>query len=114
MLVVAHLRSRLGTGAALVFAVLELAACLRAQTDVVPIYGARVIDGRGAPARAVSARIHGSRIDAAGAGVAAPTGRVVDAGGQTLIPGLFDLHTHIAGVAAELRRSALIEHRKGQ
>ncbi len=104
MRALAHLRSRPGTGASLVFAVLGRAACLRAQTDGVLIHGARVIDGTGAPACAVSVRIHGGRMDV-GTGIAAPTGgRVVEAGGQTLIPGLFDLHTHIARAIRMPRR----------
>src|SRR5213593_315122 len=85
---------------AAVFAVLSLAAGLRAQSDGVLIHGARVIDGTGAPARAVSVRFHGGRIDAVGTDIAAPSGaRVFEAGGQTLIPGLFDLHTHLSASA---------------
>src|SRR6185503_9002853 len=85
---------------AAILADLGLAACLCAGTDVVLIHGARVIDGTGAPARAVSVRINGNRIDAVGTDIAAPEGtRVIEANGQTLIPGLFDLHTHLSASA---------------
>src|SRR5271157_107265 len=68
-----------------------------AQTGVVAIRGARVIDGTGAPARTATVIIRGPRIEAVGADVAIPPGaRIVEAAGQTLIPGLFDLHTHLS------------------
>ena len=82
------------------FAVLALASDVCAQSEFVLIQGARVIDGTGAPARDVSVRFHGDRIDAVGTDVAAPAGsRVIEARGQTLIPGLFDLHTHLSASA---------------
>jgi len=68
-----------------------------AQPGVVAIRGARVIDGTGAPAQPATVLIRGPRIEAVGADVAIPPGaRVVEAAGETLIPGLFDLHTHLA------------------
>ena len=67
---------------------LAVLPCL-AQSDVVLIHGARVIDGTGAPARAVNVRLRGGRIDAVGTDIAAPAGaRIVEAAGKTLIPGL--------------------------
>ena len=84
----------------LVTAVLAFPAILLAQSDVVLIHGAQVIDGTGAAARAVSVRFCGDRIDAVGTDIAAPVGaRIVEASGQTLIPGLFDLHTHLSASA---------------
>src|SRR5688572_7085808 len=84
----------------LVTAVLAFPAILLAQSDVVLIHGAQVIDGTGAAARAVSVRFCGDRIDAVGTDIAAPVGaRIVEASGQTLIPGVFDLHTHLSASA---------------
>ncbi len=69
---------------------------LGAQQSIV-IRGARVVDGTGAPARVATVVIRGSRIEAVGAGAPIPAqARVIDATGQTLLPGLFDLHTHLA------------------
>jgi imidazolonepropionase-like amidohydrolase len=79
---------------------LWLAFSVFGQSDVVAIRGARVVDGAGAPARIATVVIRGSRIESVGADAAVPAGaRVIDAAGQTLIPGLFDLHTHLAASA---------------
>src|ERR1700733_4184325 len=73
-----------------------LAAGLKAQ-QVIVIRGARVVDGTGAPARMATVVIRGSRIEAVAANAPVPPqARVIDAAGQTLLPGLFDLHTHLA------------------
>jgi imidazolonepropionase-like amidohydrolase len=83
-----------------VLAFLLFLQAVAAQPQVVAIRGARVIDGTGAPAQAATVIIRGSRIEAVGADVAIPPGaRTVEAAGQTLIPGLFDLHTHLAASA---------------
>jgi imidazolonepropionase-like amidohydrolase len=71
---------------------------LFAQTDPVVIRGARVIDGTGAPARAVDVVIRAGRIESVG-GAAPQAARIIDASGQTLLPGLFDLHTHLTASA---------------
>ena len=80
-------------------AFLGLAAAIGAQQPIV-IRGARVVDGTGSPARIATVVIRGSRIEAVTpAGDAAPVpplARVIDAAGKTLLPGLFDLHTHLA------------------
>ena len=79
-----------------------------AQPGVVAIRGARVIDGTGAPAQAAIVLIRGSRIEAVGADVAIPPGaRIVEAAGETLIPGLFDLHTHLSASAVTGAPAAL-------
>src|ERR1039457_1836995 len=83
-----------------VLAFLFFLQAVAAQPQVVAIRGARVIDGTGAPAQAATVLIRGARIEAVGADVAIPAGaRIVEAAGQTLIPGLFDLHTHLAASA---------------
>jgi len=75
-------------------------ACVAATSadKALLIRGAMVFDGTGRPAYPASVLVEDGRIAAiAGAGetLAAPRGtRVVDARGQALLPGLFDLHTH--------------------
>src|SRR5580658_7894890 len=78
-----------------------LATALTAQEPIV-IRNARVVDGTGSPARMASVVIRGSRIESVaenGAPIPA-NARVVDASGKTLLPGLFDLHTHLSASAA--------------
>jgi imidazolonepropionase-like amidohydrolase len=75
----------------LLFATIPLAA----QTTTV-IRGARVVDGTGAPAKMATVLIRGNHIEAVGDNIPTPAGaHVIDATGQTLLPGLFDLHTHL-------------------
>src|SRR5438067_384976 len=83
------------------FAVFLLHGFLFAQPEAVVIRNARVIDGTGAPARAATVVIRDGRIAAVSADTATPeSARVIDAAGQTLLPGLFDLHTHLSASAA--------------
>src|SRR5262249_6009657 len=64
--------------------------------NVVAITGATVIDGAGAEPRASVVVIRGDRIETVAPKVEAPAGaRVINAEGMTLMPGLFDLHTHL-------------------
>ena len=73
---------------------------LGAQPAAIVIRGARVVDGTGAPARAATVVIRGTTIEAVAPDAPAPAGaRVIDAAGQTLMPGLFDLHTHLSASA---------------
>lgn len=58
------------------------------------IVHAKVVDGTGAPARAVSVRIDKERIVAVGKLKPAPNETVVDAKGLTLAPGFIDAHSH--------------------
>lgn len=59
------------------------------------IRDAMVFDGTGRAAYSASVLVEDGRIAAIGDGLAAPAGaRVVNARGQALLPGLFDLHTH--------------------
>ncbi len=72
-----------------------LGTAAQAQT-VTAIRNARVVDGTGAAARRVTVIIRGDRIVAVGENVPVPAdAKVVDASGLTLVPGLFDLHTHV-------------------
>src|SRR5262245_7542166 len=64
--------------------------------NIIAVIGATVIDGTGAEPSKQTVVIRGDRIDAAGANVEPPAGaRRIDAEGMTLMPGLFDLHTHL-------------------
>jgi imidazolonepropionase-like amidohydrolase len=82
------------------FAVFLFSIGLCAQPPAIVIRGARVVDGTGAPARLATVVIRGTTIEAVAPGAATPGGaRVIDAAGQTLLPGLFDLHTHLSASA---------------
>jgi imidazolonepropionase-like amidohydrolase len=75
--------------------VLSSAVIAEPQTTTA-IIGARVIDGTGAPARLETVILQGNRILAVSPKAEIPHGaRIMDAAGQTLMPGLFDLHTHL-------------------
>jgi imidazolonepropionase-like amidohydrolase len=64
--------------------------------QTVAIVGAEVFDGTGAEPRKVTVLVRGERIAEVGPDVKPPAeARVIEAGGQTLMPGMFDLHTHL-------------------
>lgn len=69
----------------------------RQQSEaVIAIVGATVVDGSGREPAPATVLIRGDRIAAVSSNVTVPDGaRVIRAEGQTLIPGLFDLHTHL-------------------
>ena len=78
----------------LFLALFVLAASLEAQRFAVT--GAWVVDGRGREPRRATVLVEDGRIAAVGESVAPPAGTpVIDAAGRTLIPGLFDIHTHL-------------------
>jgi imidazolonepropionase-like amidohydrolase len=78
---------------------LVFAAALAAQTFA--IRGARVVDGRGGAVAVETVVVRDGRIVAVGADAAIPDGvRAIDGSGLTLLPGLFDLHTHLRASAA--------------
>jgi imidazolonepropionase-like amidohydrolase len=59
------------------------------------IQNATVIDGTGSPPRQTDVLISNGRIVAVGLNLPAPNSTRLDARGKTLLPGLFDLHTHV-------------------
>ena len=64
--------------------------------NVIAIIGAIVIDGAGAEPSKQTVVIRGDRIETVASGVEPPPGaRRINAEGMTLMPGLFDLHTHL-------------------
>ena len=79
-------RLALGLGLSLLMTTTALASTL--------IVGARVVDGTGAPSRAVSVRLDGDRVIAIGELVQEPGDKVVDARGLVLAPGFIDAHSH--------------------
>ena len=66
------------------------------DAEVFAVVGATVVDGTGAEAFAGTVVVRGGRIAAVGRDAEIPAGaRVIRAEGHTLLPGLFDLHTHL-------------------
>ncbi len=73
----------------------QAAVAATAGDKTLLIRDAMVFDGTGRAAYPASVLVEDGRIAAIGAELAAPKGaRVVNARGQALLPGLFDLHTH--------------------
>jgi imidazolonepropionase-like amidohydrolase len=63
------------------------------------IVGARLIDGTGrAPVENATVVIRGGRIASVGAGTAPAGMRVIHAEGKSLLPGLWEMHSHYSGV----------------
>jgi len=70
-----------------------LLLCLSAAAQPILIRGGTLLDG--AP-RQADILIDGDRIKAVGPNLTAPAGaRIIDASGKSVLPGLFDLHTHV-------------------
>ena len=76
-----------------------------AQTEnLTAIVDATIIDGTGADPYQGSVLIRGDRIEAVGPALHIPdTARLIRADGKTLLPGLFDLHTHLQYAAVRGR-----------
>lgn len=71
---------------------------LPAQSQTTAIRAGTLIDGRGgAPVRNAVVLVRGGRIEAVGADVRIPAGaRVIDLSRYTVLPGLIDMHVHLA------------------
>jgi imidazolonepropionase-like amidohydrolase len=66
------------------------------NANVIVITGAVVVNGTGDQPESTNVVIRGDRIESVTSNPAIPAGaRVINAQGQTLLPGLFDLHTHL-------------------
>lgn len=63
---------------------------------LIAIVGATIVDGTGGAPFQADVLLRGGRIAAVGPNLALPQdARIIRAEGQTLLPGLFDLHTHL-------------------
>jgi imidazolonepropionase-like amidohydrolase len=83
------------TVASAVCAMMAFAAQSAAPAQDLAIVGATVFDATGAPPTVETVLIHSGRIAAVGPHVAIPAGyATIDATGEALLPGFFDLHTH--------------------
>lgn len=66
------------------------------ENNLIAIVGATVVDGTGAEPQPQTVVIRGDRIEAVVAKAERPAGaRIIRAEGMTLLPGIFDLHTHL-------------------
>src|SRR6185295_3035201 len=96
------------------------AAAVSAQTppvaEVTVLKAARLFDGKGDSAvRDGVVIVEGGKIQAVGAGLAAPAGAaVIDLGDATLLPGFIDAHTHLTGESSDnWYESAMNDLRRG-
>ena len=78
------------------FAAALFLAAQQGPPPVTAIEGVTIIDGTGAPARRGTVLIQAGRISAAGDVASPRNARIVPGAGYTLLPGLFDLHTHLS------------------
>ena len=66
------------------------------QPDTVTITNVAVIDGTGAPARLANVTVQNGLIAAISAASSTAGGTAIDGSGKFLIPGLWDMHVHLA------------------
>ncbi len=92
---------RLFPGRSFTIAALIGTSCIGAIAQTILIENVRIVDGTGSPAKTGSVAVKDGWILAVGENVQASTGaRRIDGHGKTLLPGLFDLHTHLRASAA--------------
>ena len=71
------------------------------ELPLVAIVGVTIVDGTGAPPFVGTVTVRGDRIAQVERGNTPPSGaRVIDGTGKTVLPGLFDLHTHVQAAPA--------------
>lgn len=74
---------------------------MNADDATLAFVGATIVDGTGRAPFVGTVTVRDGRIVAVGETLAVPQGaRVIRAGGRTLMPGLFDLHTHLSYATA--------------
>ena len=103
-----------------ILSLLALTGCSGPTTEsVLLLENVTVIDGTGAPARAgISVVVTGERISAVGPvdsvrAISLPGADAVDASGQFLIPGLWDMHVHLGGLdGGDARRAGVDRARR--
>lgn len=89
---------------------LGLAPARAVPQELVAVRAARVLDGLGGETANGLVVIRGERIESVTSGGTPPAGaRLVDLGTATLLPGLIDLHTHLADVPGVHWEDALLK-----
>jgi imidazolonepropionase-like amidohydrolase len=90
-----RIAGRAAMAVALSLSMISLSSAVGAPGPVVAIMGATVFDATGAAPHLANVVIRDGRIAEVGPGVKAPRGAtVIDAKGEALLPGFYDLHTH--------------------
>ena len=104
---VPQIRSWLALGFGVILFFTGAARQQSSQIGAIAIVGGTVVDGTGRAPLQADVLLRGGRIAALGQNLDLPEdARVIRAEGQTLLPGLFDLHTHLpnatgAGVSGD-------------
>ncbi|MBY0497309.1 MAG: amidohydrolase family protein [Cyanobacteria bacterium] len=88
------MKTRMGATASLLAAFLSVTAAQPIQRFDVLIKNGRVMDGTGNPWFPAAIGIQNGRIAAIGQLAGAQAARVIDAGGQFVVPGFIDIHSH--------------------
>ena len=84
----------------LAICVLLFSAAATGHAERVAVVGAKIFDGSGSAAYMGSIVWSGERIDAVGPSIAIPPdARRIEGAGLTVLPGLFDIHTHLLASA---------------
>jgi imidazolonepropionase-like amidohydrolase len=90
-----RIAGRAAMAVALSLSMFSVSSAVSAPGPVVAIMGATVFDATGAAPHLANVVIRDGRIAEVGPGVKAPRGAtVIDAKGEALLPGFYDLHTH--------------------